>query len=343
MGEAGMRHARIKEDGPGYYHILSRVVDRRKIFNDEEKARFCRTMRAAEGFSAVQILTHSVLSNHFHIVLYVPERKTVSDETLAVRLHALYGPKKASSLVLKLAALRKEGGDEQAEAFKARYTCRMYDVSEFAKTLKQRITVSYNQRHGRKGTLWEERFKSALVEGSEGALSTVAAYIDLNAVRAGIVQDPKEYRFCGYGEAIGGSERAREGLATVMRTLGRDPDWCGVAKSYRKLLYAKGLARGVTQTGQPAKPGFSAEAVQAIFDADGSLPLHALLRCRVRYFTDGAVLGSKAFVEDVFQRHREWFSPKRKTGPRPMRGGQWGGLCTARRLRLEVISPPAIG
>ena len=55
-----------------------------------------------------------------------------------------------------------------------RFTDRMYDLSEFVKTLKQRFTQSYNRRHGRKGTLWEERYKSILVEGSANALSTIS-------------------------------------------------------------------------------------------------------------------------------------------------------------------------
>jgi hypothetical protein len=77
------------------------------------------------------------------------------------------------------------------------------------KTFKQRATQSYNTRHGRKGTLWEERFKSILIQGHSGnALATVAAYIDLNPVRARIVSDPKDYRFSGYGEAMAGSKKA---------------------------------------------------------------------------------------------------------------------------------------
>jgi prevent-host-death family protein len=46
-------------------------------------------------------------------------------------------------------------------------------------------------------------------------LATMAAYIDLNAVRAGIVSDPKNYRWCGYGEAVAGKKKAREGLAAI--------------------------------------------------------------------------------------------------------------------------------
>jgi hypothetical protein len=44
----------------------------------------------------------------------------------------------------------------------------------------------------------------------------------------------------------------------------------------------------------------------------------ALLRCRVRYFTDGLVLGSRDFVEKVFQEKRSWFGPKRMTGARSL-------------------------
>ena len=41
-----------------------------------------------------------------------------------------------------------------------------------------------------------------------------------------------------------------------------------------------------------------------------------LLRCRVRYFSDGVVLGSREFVESVFTVHRDQFGVKRKTGAR---------------------------
>ena len=60
---------------------------------------------------------------------------------------------------------RELGQHKAAEALKQRYTCRMYDLSEFVKTLKQRYTQSYNRRHNRKCTLWEERYKSVLVGG----------------------------------------------------------------------------------------------------------------------------------------------------------------------------------
>ena len=81
------------------------------------------------------------------------------------------------------------------------FTDRMWDLGKFMKTLKQRFTTWYNKCNGRKGTLWEDRFKSVLVEDGD-ALRTMSSYIDLNPVRAGIVDDPKEYRWCGYARRL---------------------------------------------------------------------------------------------------------------------------------------------
>ena len=52
------------------------------------------------------------------------------------------------------------------------------------KVLKQRFWICYDRIHGCEGTLWSERFKSTLVEGTEAALRITAAYIDPNPVWA---------------------------------------------------------------------------------------------------------------------------------------------------------------
>lgn len=58
---------------------------------------------------------------------------------------------------------------------------------------------------------------------------------------------------------------------------------------------------------------------------------------RVRYFTDGAVIGSKGFVNEVFVATRERFSSGRKDGARRLRGAgklAAGVLWSARDLRV---------
>jgi len=95
----------------------------------------------------------------------------------------------------------------------------MWNVSGFMHGVKQRFTQWYNGRKGRKGTLREDRFKSVVVEGVGQALGAMAAYIDLNPVRAGIVADPKDYRWSGYGAAMAGRRGAKEGLRKVVAGL----------------------------------------------------------------------------------------------------------------------------
>ena len=79
----------------------------------------------------------------------------------------------------------------------------MGDLSAFVKTLKQRYSMSYNGRYARKGTLWEDRFKSVLVENAIDAKATVAAYIDLNPVRAGMVPASELYPWSSHCHYIG--------------------------------------------------------------------------------------------------------------------------------------------
>ena len=186
-----------------------------------------------------------------------------------------------------------------------------------------------------------ERFKSVLVEDSE-ALRTMAAYIDLNPVRAGIVKDPKDYRWCGYGEAIGGGKAARRGLCQVVGHGGRgEAAWdkpatvkgMSAAEVYRCWLFEDGKSRRE----KAIKGGFSTEAAEAEKKRKGKLSRAALLRCRVRYFSDGLVLGTKSYVEGVFENHRGHFGPKRTSGARALREDAQGSLFTARQLTVRPV------
>ena len=188
-----MRHPRLKvpPDRPvGYYHCISRCVEGRFVFGDVESGHFVKLMREFEGFCEVRVLTFCLMSNHFHILLEVPKRPEVlpSAEVILSKLEALTGFQDPGAARQELELYRGMNDVEAEKAWLDRYYRRMWDVSAFMKLLKQRFSQWYNRRVERKGTLWEERFKSVLVDGAGDALTTMAAYIDLNPVRAGMVQ-----------------------------------------------------------------------------------------------------------------------------------------------------------
>jgi hypothetical protein len=70
----------------------------------------------------------------------------------------------------------------------------------------------------------------------------------------------------------------------------------------------------------------------------GELALGEVLRLRVRYFTDGVVLGSRNYVNEVFAEFRDRFGARRRTGARPLRGlAALRHLATLRDLRVDVV------
>jgi len=304
---------------PAIYHCVSRVVDRRFVLGDAEREQFVRYMRVYERFCGLRVLNFCVMSNHFHILLEVPappeERGADwSDERLLDHLSELYSQPQMGKLRWELEHYREQHNTEAADAFRDRYFRRMWDLSQFMKTLKQRFTSWFNRQHGRKGTLWEERFKSVLVEDGHAARTT-AAYIDLNPVRAGIVEDPKDYRWCSYGEAVAGKKRSREGLQRVMFEAGAATKgaelaaeelltWRKAAYHYRQIL-SLALNRDRAQG--------DAEEASPISEAEA-------LMCQARYLVDGMALGTGPFVENIFRWCRGLFGEKRKSGARKLRG-----------------------
>jgi hypothetical protein len=109
--------------------------------------------------------------------------------------------------------------------------------------------------------------------------------------------------------------------------------------AYRVLLYNEGTEarESVGEDGRPVRGALKHEKVLKVLRAKGRLGLGNCPRCRVRYFCDGAALGSRGFVEEVFGRNRGWFGEKRKTGARKMRGLAGLDLFTVRDLRVNVF------
>jgi putative transposase len=187
----------------------------------------------------------------------------------------------------------------------------------------------------------------------------MAAYIDLNPVRAGMANDPAEYRWSSYGEAVGGGakgngKKAREGLVRACMSHeggGFEAEkWREVSRIYRRAMglalgRKNGRADGQASQRRSQTAGTvtkNREEMLASRDNETVLPdigMAGMLRHRVRYFTDGAVIGSRAFVNEAFAAARERFGPRRKDGARAMRGSgsaAKGQLWSMRDLRVGI-------
>ena len=327
-----MRVARIKvqaEMGEAVYHCMTRTVNGERILDDPAKDVLRKQLWQIADFCGVQILTYTILSNHFHVLVRVPQKQIPPDAELLRRYQTLYPrPTKYQCARLEVIQAQLATNGPEASAWRRRQTALMGDVSQFMKLVKQRFSVWFNRSHQRYGTLWSERFKSVLVEPQGKALETMATYIDLNCVRAGLASDPKDYRFCGYAEAVAGNATAQAGLLSLL-----SGTWPEAQATYRHWLF--GTATEARESGAP----IDAALLEKVIAEGGRLPISTVLRCRIRYFTDGAVLGSRVFVEMHLNAYRAITGRRERTAVRPIPPvAEWGSpLATLRALRKHAF------
>ena len=271
-------------------------------------------------------MTYCIMTNHVHLLLRVPDRKVLADAEMLARLELLCSPAAFAQFMDQWNRMVEQKSEAGLDELRQSVMARMFDISFFMKELKQRFTQWYNRRAKRNGTIWQDRFKSSLIENKRDYLATAAAYIDLNPVRAGMVEDPKDYRFCGYAEALAGGKAAMEGLALLAAMHGNRADEEWILGTHRMILFGKGV-KG------KEKPGFSPEDVDQVYKQQGALKPWVVAGHRLRWFTDGAVIGSKEYVQELRTRLREKMGFKRPVGAYAAK--ETADICTLRSLRED--------
>ena len=373
-----MRQPRIKAPPHhplAYYHCVSRVVDQQFKFGPDEMDQFIVLMREYADFCGVHVESYCIMNNHFHLLVGVPKRPEDLNghEWLLERLDGLTVKYPvAQNVRQKILKYLKEGAEELVQALVEGYMALMWDISPFMKLLKQRFTQIFNQAKDRKGTLWESRFHSTLVEGTGNALAGVAAYIELNPVRAKIVADPANYKWSSYGMASRGDINAMEGIRKVVAGAQRVADESMTLeeglKAYRGILIGtsandaeawnesqRAELQPSASTGErndiqgggcgavagnvqqvPLGPTKAEILKRVLGDEPVSLPEY--VQIRVRYFTDGGVLGSKDYVELIFHELRDRFGPKRTVVGSPVQGlDPKAGFFSLRSLKKRLF------
>ena len=338
-----MRMRRMLAQGEGYYHVISRIAGQQFLMDAVEKDVLMRLLFNAAVFSGVEILTFALMDNHFHILVKVPRPHEVDEAELQKKMRVLYGDAKTDRLLHDWETWNKRGLSFKVETAQEALRLRMFDLSQFCKTLKETYTMSYNFRHLHVGTIWGSRFKSILLSPDYRTLMTVGSYIDLNPVRAGAVDEASDYRWNGYGTAVRGNTLSRNGLCTMvaMAYLKRQVAYETAVTAYESAMQgfidtpakeepvtsARPSARKKTETPKETRTFVSKQVAQAIAEG-GKLSLFAMLRCKVRYFSYGLAVGPAAFVREVIGK----LTPTKDTASRCDCCDEIE-LFTARRLR----------
>ncbi|VFQ45649.1 transposase [Desulfoluna butyratoxydans] len=282
------------------YHVISRTALDGLPFKQVEKDELVRIIQRYSAVYAVDVVGYAIMGSHFHLLVVVTPGEMVR------RYHLLYGE-----------------GTGFPEARLSEFRDRFSSLSAYIKDIKQTFSTFYNKRKKRKGTLWGERFKSVIVQEGN-ALINCLAYIDLNAVRAGIVNRPEAYRWCSIGYRI--QTGNREGfLSSELGTPefgGADP--ATQVGSYREFLYHMGAIE------KRGKANISQKILGKETSKGFKLPQAARLMYKSRYFTDSGIIGSRAFVETTYGLFKGRYQTRREKIPEAVEGIE--GLFSLKRL-----------
>jgi len=294
--------ARFKAvDTAAWYHIHSRVAGCRGEYPLSEPLAQRNLMELLQHYCTAyfcQAAAFSVMGTHYHLVVHFDQPTVVPRDELERRAHYLY-PSKVSKRVIA------QWSDEQWERFRKR----LFDVSELLRNIQSAFARWYNETYERRGTFWGGRFKSVYLQQGNAVLDCML-YVDLNPVRAGIVERPEEWQGSSvYLREIGEDEWLLP-LSEVVNA-GSEAD---ALVEYRAQLYYRGSVP--TKPGQAVIPDHVVEA-----EEKRGFAVRGVYRRRLGYFVDGLVIGTEEFIRSKLQLLREAGVYKRRKNPIPQLGG----------------------
>ena len=191
------------------------------------------------------------------------------------------------------------------------------------------------------------------MEEEERALRTVAAYIDLNPVRAGMVEDPADYRWSGYSEAMSGKVRSRRGLVRIIGQMAWPRVTASEAKPWgddpfpkavetRALVFCRAILGGQgaerkREDGTVFRRGLSPKVREKLTTPNERRLAAEVLTHRVKHFTRGVMIGSRALIDGWFEANRQAVKGRsrteRKRGAKSFGEASLRGLYAFRNVR----------
>jgi REP element-mobilizing transposase RayT len=299
----------LSSDQKSVYHVISRTALDGFPFGPVEKDRFVSILKRFARIYFTDVLGYAVMDNHVHILVRMLPERNFSDQDIEARFKLYYG-EEAVFPVGRIDHFRKKWSS----------------LSEFVREVKQTFSRYYNKAKGRKGTLWGERFKSVIVERGETLIHCLA-YIDLNAVRAGIVTRPEDYRWCslGYHSQTGNRDQF---LSTDFGLVEfGEMDETERFRRYRRYVYEAGaLARSDGKSKKVIDQAIVENERERNFEPTRT----ARFMNRTRYFTDSGIIGTQAFVADHYQQFKHMFQSRHEKKPKPIKG--LDGIYSLKRL-----------
>ena len=332
------------------YHVMSRTALEGFPLEAYEKDFLLDTIKRMAGMFFTEVYGFALMGNHFHLLVKMIPEDRFSDEDVKGRLIRYYGKKKAPADDGQLPMIRQK----------------LANLSEFVREIKVNFARFYNKRHGRRGYFWGDRFKSVIVERGETLINCLA-YIDLNPVRAGIVDKPEDYRWNSLGYHIqtdnkdgflstdfgpvksASLSRCELHRASPMKSASLSQGELHRARLkefnitsereqvrlYRKYVYETG-AIPLSDKSHSKDKHRSISATTLTEERKRNFEISRADRFlyRTRYFTDSGIIGSREFVAGTYRQFKHLFQCRHEKKPKPVKGLE--GVFSLKRLSEKI-------
>ena len=199
------------------HHLVSRIAHRVYFLKDEERDEFIDMMRRSAEFCCLELIGWCIMTNHFHILVYLPNRRVLEEDEILRRYGVLKGDTAAAQLAKSFEEwrLKGESGEKLVKKELDKLYVRMFDVGEFMKILKQWFSMEYNRRYSHKGTLWESAYHDRIVEQSISKMAECLGYIHLNPIRAAVADKFDGYFWSSYTAFRRGNRLSEKGMRFI--------------------------------------------------------------------------------------------------------------------------------
>jgi putative transposase len=307
-GGLQMRGPRQKVVGIGcYYHIVNHTCGPKGSLpiSEIEKEFAFDLLKKLEKLFFVEIIATCWMGNHFHIVVYFPGEAD-SLETVIERYNKFHKDDPYNHPCLNL-----EKHTEKCQ----KVAKNLIDLSEFMRSFKQRFTHWYNKLHDRQGALWRGRFWSCILEGPV-ALWDCVKYVELNPVRAGMVQEPGEYFFSSWGKkCINGVHPFEDYFykhMTINAGIRSMQNGCEITQfDHIFELFSQEINEILLKEGRLSES--EKHNVLRTANVRGEVPFNRYL-LKIQNWTRGMIIGSCDFVEETASGFHSNDKIKRKKG-----------------------------
>ena len=224
------RNQQVSLDDTPYYHCISRCVRRAYLCGDDpltgenfdhRKVWLVERVKQLSSIFAIDICAYAVMSNHYHLVLFIDEQEAdgwTQDEVIQ-RWTRLFS-RNATALETAAQNRASKAARDYRRKLIEQWRGRLKDISWFMRCVNENVARRANREDDCTGRFWEGRFKSqALLD--EKALVTCMAYVDLNPVRAGMSELPDDSDFTSIQERLVNHARRVKNPTTGQKALSR--------------------------------------------------------------------------------------------------------------------------